>query len=77
MTIMHQIQQGKVTTTNGSTDVKFHMPDSEVMHVSISGTCDPRINAAYACLFANLPFFAREPHACMAIISKNCDVKLL
>jgi hypothetical protein len=74
---LHQIQQGTVEITIASTSVRFNMPDGDEMLVKITGSCDPRINAAYAYLFANLPFFVREPIAYMALIKQNCDVELL
>ena len=77
MTVLHVMQSGVVELTEGSTDVRFDMPDGEEMHVSFHGTVDGRVMAAYAYLVANLPFLITEPVACKALVGKNCNVELL
>ncbi len=82
--IQHQIQSGKVKLTEGTTDVKFNMPNGGEMFVSITGTCDPRINAVYAYLFANLRILVDDQSACRTnkvkeffrTMETTCDVIL-
>jgi hypothetical protein len=75
--ILHQIQPGTVEITTGETKVQFDMPNGETMHVDIHGTADPRVMAAYAYLFANIPFMLREPIAYLHMVGQKCNVELL
>jgi len=77
MAVLHQIQQGTVELTPGSTEIRFDMPDGKQMFVRITGTEDARVMAAYAHLFSNLPFLLREPLAYIHMVGQKCDVELL
>ena len=76
MPIPHEIQRGQVTITEGDTRVRFDMPNGEVLHVDIFGTCDPRINAAYAHLFAKISLLMEFPVQELNSVGFMCDVEL-